>query len=139
MHTDELTRTTAGIHYMSQCNAIGESWFFGEIRNRLGVRFPHIKGESRPQVVTADVTRLYTHIPHDDLIRTIHLIIDTVFDHQNQPLLRGPRTALLGNTYLPPQILTSGYLTIAFPSGRHIIAHNAKRMCMSSLATPSRQ
>jgi hypothetical protein len=87
----ELLNSKEAVSTMKQCNAIGESWFFGEIRNRLGVRFPHTKGESRPQVVTADVTRLYTHIPHDDLIRTIHLIIDTVFDHQNQPLLRGPR------------------------------------------------
>ena len=56
----------------------------------LGVRFPHIPRADRPQVVTADVTRLYTHIPHQDLIQSIRWIIDTVFNHQNQPLLRGP-------------------------------------------------
>eukprot|EP00884_Botryococcus_braunii_P019881 jgi/Botrbrau1/6577/Bobra.0189s0004.1 len=87
----ELLNSTEAVSTIKQCNAIGASWFFGEIRHRLGVRFPHIPRADRPQVVTADVTRLYTHIPHQDLIQTIHWIIDTVFDHQNQPLLRGPR------------------------------------------------
>jgi hypothetical protein len=87
----ELLNSAEAVATIRDCNANYEQVFSEERRRIFHDRFPHVPMSNLPQVVTADVTRLYTHIPHQELLHAVNWLVDQVFDRHTNPNMRGAR------------------------------------------------